>query len=550
MVESADRSWSRNVAVVLLLAVPGVVATGLSIDGARDEARARDDRAVAVVGERLSARLSDASTSLLGTDLLVADGQITAHELDVLVEDIRPATDFRAVAYEEPVPAGEVEAWQARTGITITRSDGAGGFEPVEGGTVHYPVLFVSPDTDDNRRVRGFDIGSDPVRLEGIAEASAGENAALVGPISLAGTGQPGLFLIRALRRDGEIVGFLSSGIGVADLVDQVADIPHLAEVGLAIDGMLVSGEAGGDATVSFPLGGRTVTVTAGDTRGADPWVPISLGAATVVVCGLAEWSALRGRRSRRREREFAEREVELQRAVVQTLQRSLLTDTPEVPGYDLAVEYRSAMRSVGIGGDWYSVIEHDQALFAVVGDIAGHGPGAVAIMAEVKTIIRHLLSTGSAIEAVLEHAERSLERRRAYGSVVIARIDRDCGAVTLANAGHPSPIVIRDGAAIRLDTVHRPWLGVAGDPLPLTRFDLAPGDTLLLYTDGLIEERGESIDRSIDDLAARVARDVADSGDVHGLAERLLIHRDIDRTDATVDDDIAILAIRRLPLA
>ncbi|MFN8020101.1 MAG: SpoIIE family protein phosphatase [Acidimicrobiales bacterium] len=547
MVDPVDRPWSRNLAVVLLLAVPGVVATALSIDGARDEAHARDERAVALVTERLSARLSDASTSLLGTDLLAADGEVTADELDVFVEDIQPVTDFRAIAFEQVVPADEADEWQEATGIRITESDGAGGFVPATGDDVHYPVRFVSPDTDDNRRVIGFDIGSDEVRRTGVEQATQVEEPALAGPIALAGNGRPGLFLIRAVRgTDDAVVGYVSSGIGVADLVQQVADIPHLDDVGLSVDGTLVSGVDGGDATSSFDLGGRTITVTAGDTRGVNPLVPVSLGATTLVVCGLAEWSASRGRRARRREREFAQREIDLQRAVVQTLQASLLTDTPEVSGYELAVAYRSAMRSVGIGGDWYSVIEHGDALFAVVGDIAGHGPGAVAIMAEVKTIIRHLLSTGASIEEVLEHAERSLERRRAYGSVVIARIDRSCGAVTLANAGHPSPIVVSGGAARRFDTVHRPWLGVAGVAAPLTHFDLEPGDTLLLYTDGLIEERGEPIDRSIDELAARVARDVADAGDVHGLTERLLIHRDADRSDATVDDDIAILAIHR----
>ena len=163
MVEPVDRSWSRNLAVGLLLAVPGVVATALAFDGARDEAHGRDDRAVAVVAERLSARLSDAVTSFVGIDVLAADGQVTADEFDVFVSDIRQVAGFTAVAFEPVVAGDEIDAWESATGLAITESDGAGGFRDVARTSVHYPVQFVSPATQDNRRVLGFDVGSDEV---------------------------------------------------------------------------------------------------------------------------------------------------------------------------------------------------------------------------------------------------------------------------------------------------------------------------------------------------------------------------------------------------
>jgi hypothetical protein len=325
MVEPVDRSWSRNLAVGLLLAVPGVVATALAFDGARDEAHGRDDRAVAVVAERLSARLSDAVTSFVGIDVLAADGQVTADEFDVFVSDIRQVAGFTAVAFEPVVAGDEIDAWESATGLAITESDGAGGFRDVARTSVHYPVQFVSPATQDNRRVLGFDVGSDEVRRSGVDEAMAGEGTALAGPIALAADGLPGVFVIRAVRDPvGSVVGFVSSGIGVADLVELVDDIPHLADIGISIDGTLVSGRRGGDATVAFPLGRRTITVSGSDARGANLFLPISLGAATAVVCGLAEWSAIRGRRARRREREFAQREVDLQREVVRVLSHDI----------------------------------------------------------------------------------------------------------------------------------------------------------------------------------------------------------------------------------
>lgn len=231
-------------------------------------------------------------------------------------------------------------------------------------------------------------------------------------------------------------------------------------------------------------------------------------------------------------------------RSVLQRLQESLLSEPPTIPGFEIAVGYRSAIEAVGIGGDWYSVIDDGTTLHAIIGDIAGHGPGAVALMAEVKTILRYLLSTGSSIVEAAERASVALERRNAFASAVLVSIDRRREELAYLNAGHPPPLLLRGDATVDLlDHVHRPWLGVASGPATPTVVGFEPGSTLLLYTDGLIEERGEHFDVSVDRL--RVA--VRGAHDPQELTERLLHDRSTNRTACSIDDDVALTAIARL---
>lgn len=231
-------------------------------------------------------------------------------------------------------------------------------------------------------------------------------------------------------------------------------------------------------------------------------------------------------------------------RTVLQRLQESLLSEPPTVPGFDVAVGYRSAVEAVGIGGDWYSVMDDGMVMHAVIGDIAGHGPGAVALMAEVKTILRYLLSTGSSIVEAAHRASAALERRNAFASAVLVSIDRRREELAYLNAGHPPPLLLHGDQVDVLDQVHRPWLGVASAQTLPTVVGFPPGSTLLLYTDGLIEERGELFDVSVD----RLRRAVSGSHDPHTLTERLLHERSTNRTDRFIDDDVALTAIARLP--
>ena len=228
---------------------------------------------------------------------------------------------------------------------------------------------------------------------------------------------------------------------------------------------------------------------------------------------------------------------------VLQRLTESLLLPAPEIDGLQIAVAYRSAMERVGIGGDWYSVIERDDVVHFVIGDVAGHGPGAVAIMAEAKSVLRHLLTAGTSIGGALEHAHEVLRRRDAFASVIAVSVDKRNEMLTYLNAGHPFPILRTPTGTTLLGELHRPWLGLEGDARPATRVPFPAGSTLLLYSDGLVEDRRESIDISIERLVDRVT--VA-SADPRVMVDAMLTEREDERSDTTVDDDIAVIAVFR----
>lgn len=232
----------------------------------------------------------------------------------------------------------------------------------------------------------------------------------------------------------------------------------------------------------------------------------------------------------------------EREHLVLQRLQDSLLSPPGEVPEFDIAVSYRSAFAADSMGGDWYSTIDTDDALYVLVGDVAGHGPGAVAVMAEIKTIVRHLLGAGESMPSVLHHANVSLKRRRAYASIVIARADKRTSELTYINAGHPYPLLATSTSTNVLLGTHRPWLGVDAETSAPTTVDLLPGCTLLLYTDGLVEERREVIDDSI----RRLASAFRPGSNLQLCVDALVADRVDHRTTNSTDDDIALLALRR----
>ena len=228
---------------------------------------------------------------------------------------------------------------------------------------------------------------------------------------------------------------------------------------------------------------------------------------------------------------------------VLQRLTESLLLPAPTIDGLQIAVAYRSAMERVGIGGDWYSVIERDDVVHFVIGDVAGHGPGAVAIMAEAKSVLRHLLTAGTSLGGALEHAHEVLRRRDAFASVIAVSVDKRNEMLTYLNAGHPFPILRTPTGTTLLSELHRPWLGLEGDARPPTRVPFPVGSTLLLYSDGLVEDRRESIDISMERLVEKVT--VA-SADPRVMVDAMLAEREDERSDTTIDDDIAVIAVFR----
>jgi serine phosphatase RsbU (regulator of sigma subunit)/sensor domain CHASE-containing protein len=238
-------------------------------------------------------------------------------------------------------------------------------------------------------------------------------------------------------------------------------------------------------------------------------------------------------------------------RTIVQ-LQRSVLDVPPAVHGVDLGVRYEPAMQSIGLGGDFYDVITTASGrTYVVIGDVTGHGPDAVVVMAELKTVIRQALLIDASLVDVLSWADTFLRRRRLYATAQIVELRLDADLVTLVNAGHPYPIRCGNGRRPeRLVGGHRPMLGLPGDspracePLEAA---FAPHDLIVLYTDGLIERRTELLDQSIDRLATTLESQSANGHTIDELLDSIL-HRMLgdDMANNKLRDDIAIVAMRR----
>jgi integral membrane sensor domain MASE1/anti-sigma regulatory factor (Ser/Thr protein kinase) len=233
------------------------------------------------------------------------------------------------------------------------------------------------------------------------------------------------------------------------------------------------------------------------------------------------------------------------QREAVETLQRSLLPDQlPDVPGLELAARYIPASKHVELGGDWYDVIALEHGRYGlVIGDVAGHGILAAAVMGKLRMTLRASAFDGSSCGAVLERVNALLRDVQAGATATVwyGRYDPRDGTLEYANAGHVPPLLAGDdGAEPRfLDDVHGPPLGaVAGVCFSHSRHTLEDGTTLLLYTDGLIERRNASIDDGLASLSAQMR---STDADLQTACDEVIHALVAD----PAEDDIAVLAVR-----
>ncbi len=204
---------------------------------------------------------------------------------------------------------------------------------------------------------------------------------------------------------------------------------------------------------------------------------------------------------------------LQAERALAARLQHALLP-LPSKPvllaGLRIEVAYLPAQSGIHVGGDWFSAIElpDDAALF-VVGDVAGHGIGAVATMAQLRFTAKGMVSTGSSLTDALARLNRLLlhsRDSRATATMVLARYDPGTHVLTWAQAGHPPPLLVRGGEVRYLGRPGGMLLGASARPVfESAEIRLEPGDRLLLYTDGLVERTGEGIDAGFDRLADAV---------------------------------------------
>ena len=234
---------------------------------------------------------------------------------------------------------------------------------------------------------------------------------------------------------------------------------------------------------------------------------------------------------------------------VAERLQLSLLPQLPRLPGLDAATCYAPGSDLLSVGGDWYDVYDVDADHIGLsIGDVAGHGLPEATVMAQVTAALRNIVPRcGTDPAAVLDEVNTFLGRyhpeRMATACYLV--FDRRTRTLTYATAGHPPPLLIHaDGTSTYLDHATSPPLGpVRGIRYRQAETTLADSDTLLLYTDGLIERRREDLAIGMERLTefARTTNGL----DIAELCDRFLHHQ----PEAAFPDDRALLTVRFPPL-
>ncbi|GAA1665971.1 PP2C family protein-serine/threonine phosphatase [Glycomyces endophyticus] len=239
--------------------------------------------------------------------------------------------------------------------------------------------------------------------------------------------------------------------------------------------------------------------------------------------------------------------------SVSEAAQRAILPELPErVGGLACAGFYRSAQQGASIGGDLFDVRRSPFGTRLILGDVEGHGLDVVGAASMLLSVFH---------EAILDEAELSgvawrLERRilqdsdeghipELFASVLLAEFSEDCDEVRLLSCGHPSPLVLREGSVEEVDLKPAPVLGLRlNEPQragPATSLRFGIGDTLLAFSDGVVEAR---------DAEGRYYPLVDHLDGLVPPSPRRLVEfvwEDASRFAARMDDDVSILAVTRV---
>lgn len=235
--------------------------------------------------------------------------------------------------------------------------------------------------------------------------------------------------------------------------------------------------------------------------------------------------------------------QVDQQRETALALQHAILGPAHLPRGF--AVRYQAASRPLHVGGDWYDVVDlQDGRIALIVGDCVGHGLPAATVMGQLRSACRALLLDHPSPRAALCGLDRFAARLPGAQctTVVCAVLDPGTGELVYSSAGHPPPILVdADGITRTLDDGHTIPVGLRpGRPRPEAHVTVSPGATLLLYTDGLVERRGSSLDHGI----ARAAVLVQDgrTSTLDDVADQIMTRL---APSSGYQDDVAVLLYR-----
>lgn len=233
-------------------------------------------------------------------------------------------------------------------------------------------------------------------------------------------------------------------------------------------------------------------------------------------------------------------------RGKVLDLQRALLAEPGRPhPNLGLATRYLPAGGGTLVGGDWFETVRlHFGRTLLVVGDVMGHGLDAAVDMNAYRSMLRYVASTDLPPHRVLRRLDAAVSEdgTRRPATCLLVRVDPARGTAAIASAGHLPPVVFAgDGSGELLSLPVGPPLGTGVGGYEQATRALAPDDTLVMFTDGLVERRDEDIDTSLARLAALRPPPDAEVGE--------LLDEVLRRLDARhAEDDVAVLAARIRP--
>ncbi|MFI2345537.1 PP2C family protein-serine/threonine phosphatase [Streptomyces sp. NPDC019443] len=494
-----------------------------------------------------------------------ASSQADSVGLAVLDTDARyvvaDAAYCRIAGEEHEGLAGSPVSWGARprVGSTLLLT------RVLTDGVSRTQVTALSRCTWHRLTIHGEVVGVVGVIVE-TAPASAGELQAAPSYLSLAETGEGIGTTLDAETTCLEVVSYLSPGLADAAAVDLLPNSPlTTGDLGdEELRGVYRAAVSGRDELLAHSSA-DAVPVSVRAMRAGRPVLDERRLAMPLIADGRAIGAVLVARthgrftqddvRSVQAVSARAATAVEHARLYEQAertafkLQRALLTD-PGLPHPNLKVATRYLPSGSGslVGGDWFETVRlHFGRTLLVMGDVMGHGVEAAVDMNSYRSTLREVAANDLPPHRVLRQLDNAISEAvtRRPATCLLVRVDPARGMGSFSSAGHLPPAVFsREGAAELIGVPVGPPLGTGLGGYEIISRGLQPGDTLLLFTDGLVERRGEDIDASL----ARLA-------DVHAAPDSSvdeLLDVVLDELDAAhAEDDVAVMAarIRRRPV-
>ncbi|HKH06204.1 MAG TPA: SpoIIE family protein phosphatase [Acidimicrobiales bacterium] len=305
-VTTADKPRLQRAVATFGLA--GVVILGLmaaSVGFAYEQSRAagRDEDAVVEAAAALEDQLVNSIDALGAVGGLAVDGEVSPAEFETFASALIDDGEYRVIAHEVVVDAGDRAAWEAENVPIREPADDGGELVPAGERDQYLPVIDVYPDDETTEDVLGFDLAGESSRAAATERAAEERRAVLGGPVRLAVDGSPGVLVVQPLYsledvQEPLLVGFVSGSLVASELVDGLDDVlPSDTAVAVEADGTTLAGEPGRGAEATVRIAGEEWVVSADDPRALSAELPAVLAAGTLALTALLLFSARRDRR-------------------------------------------------------------------------------------------------------------------------------------------------------------------------------------------------------------------------------------------------------------